>query len=265
VAAYNERQVVELFRPLLEKIDLLTIPAAPDYLLIELGDFDELLKRKFGDCILTIRRRNFMSTPSGYYTFSFKTTNNRRIFFLNIFLSNILFVSNSPTLRIKRHRTFLHEFTHCIAAFLSMEKIIKISGLISDLSKKLEAKSKLNNESHYQSLLVQFGNNPISIVNALEIFPDEHFRIGYENFNGSFSNIYKKLTLDTNIFEKYFTLELQNLFYQHVRKGEVSKSSTILRQAIAELVSNEAISSDMINLRLREELLPYYYMRAFDN
>jgi hypothetical protein len=115
---------------------------------------------------------------------------------------------------------------------------------------------------HYQSLLIQFGNSSSAITNALEIYPDEHFRLGYEDFEHSFSTVYKELILDKAIFEKYFTEALQNDFNKAIQGRDTVKATAILGNVLSMLISKETISADFINLRLREELIEYYYQKA---
>ena len=164
-------------------------------------------------------------------------------------------------MRIKRRRAIVHEFTHCIAAFLSLGRI-RTKKLTGDLIKHLINRVKVNTQIHYQSLLIQFGNSSSTITNALEIYPDEHFRLGYEDFDHSFSIVYKQLILDTTIFEKYFTAALQNDFNKAIKGGDMVKASAILGSVLSMLVSKETISADFINFRLQEELIEYYYQKA---
>jgi len=251
--------VIKLFRPLLEKIDIDNVPEEPSHQMELLSENRQYIISGLEDCVLSVCRRNFKSKANGFYTFSYKEYEGQPIYFLNIYVNNSLFVSNSPGLRIERRRTIIHEFTHCIAAFLSIGRLLT-DKLIDDLVKALISRVKINAEVHYQSLLIQFENAASTI--ALDIFPDEHFRLGYEDFDYSFSVVYKQLTLDRLIFEKYFTDDLRAKFINAIKKGNTANASAILRQALSELIANEAISADFINLRLREELIAYYYRKA---
>jgi hypothetical protein len=253
--------VIKHFRPLLDKINLDSIPEEPCYQEILLSDEKQYIRMGMEDCVLTVCRRNFKSTANGFYTFSHQEYEGQTLFFLNIYINNSLFVSNNPELRIKRRRAIVHEFTHCVAAFLSIGRI-KTQKLVDNLIKDLINRVKVNAQIHYQSLLIQFGNSSSAVTNALEIYPDEHFRLGYEEFDHSFSTVYKELILDITIFEKYFTGALQNDFYKAVQGGDMVKAVTILVNVHSMLISEETISADFINLRLREELIEYYYQKA---
>ena len=257
---HDAASIIKLFRPLLDKIDIDNIPQEPIYQQELLSDKRQYILSGMGDCVLTVSRRNFKSKANGFYTFSHKEYEGQPIFFLNIYINNSLFVSNSPGLRIERRRTIIHEFTHCIAAFLSIGRLLT-GKLIDDLVRELIRRVKINAEVHYQYLLIQFGNAS-SIANSLDIFPDEHFRLGYEDFDHSFSAVYKQLTLDRLIFEKYFTEDLRGRFSKAIKSGNTATASTILGQALTELVAKEAVSADFINLRLREEFIAYYYRKA---
>jgi len=257
---YHDVQwVIKNFRPLLDKIDIDKIPEEPDYQIEALSDSNKFIQLGMENCVLTICRRNFISTVNGYYTFSYAENEDQQIFFLNININNNLFVSNNPALREKRKRAIIHEFTHCIAAFLSLGRI-KTKLLLDGLVNKLAARVKMNEMTHYQMILSQIGNASSAVTYALGIYPDEHFRLGYEAFEYNYSTLYKNLMLDLNIFEKYFTVDRRNEFYRELKRGNIPGALTILNAACADLIAAEAISADFVNLRLREEFLGYYFL-----
>jgi len=116
----------------------------------------------------------------------------------------------------------------------------------------------MNEKTHYQMILSQIGNASSAVTYALGIYPDEHFRLEYEDFEDSFSVLYKNLILDRSIFEKYFTENRRNEFLKELKEMNISGALTILNAACVDLISTEAISADFVNLRLREEFLGYY-------
>jgi len=258
----DEQWAISQFRPLLNEIDLSSIPQAPNQFIVRLSKHAHLRKMGLEDCVLIIRRRTFTSTVNGYYTFSYRKAGNQPIFFLCIFLNEQLFVSETPALKIKRRQALVHEFTHCIAAFLLLEKPNRSRSMIDQLTLDIVAHTKLNIRNHYQSLLVQFGNGPIPMANVVGIFPDEHFRLDSMNFQGSFSTLYKYLILDFAIFEKYFTLDYREQFKEHVQTGNVESALTVLNLVCSALVSCESIAADFVKMRVREQLLPHYYLEA---
>ena len=257
---YHDVQwVIKHFRPLLDKINIDNIPEEPNYQVELLSDSRQFIQLGMENCVLSICHRNFISTVNGYYTFSYAENEKQQIFFLNININNNLFASNNPALREKRKRTIIHEFTHCIAAFLSIGRI-RTKLLLDGLVNKLAARVKMNEMTHYQMILSQIGNASSTVTYALGIYPDEHFRLGYEDFDDSFSTLYKNLILDRKIFEKYFTEDRGSDFFKELKKRNISGALTILNAACADLIAKEAISADFVNLRLREELLGYYFL-----
>ena len=258
----NEQWAIEQFRPLLDQIDISNIPRPPDHILLPLSRYAHFRKLGLGDCVFIVRRRVFESTVNGYYTFSHKIVEDKPIFFLTIFLNEHLFVSNTPNQKIKRRQILIHEFTHCIAAFLLLEKSNRANDLIAVLTAELITHTKLNRRNHYQSLIVHFGNGPIPMANALGIFPDEHFRLNSINFQGSFATLYKYLMLDFNIFEKYFSQEYRNQFKEHIQNGNVSLAYSVLTLVSSALIATELISADFVKMRIREQLLSHYYLEA---
>ena len=251
--------VIKHFRPLLDKINIDDIPQEPNYQVEVLSDTRQFIQLGMEDCVLAICRRNFMSTANGYYTFSYTENEEQHIFFLNIYINNNLFVSNNPALREKRKRAIIHEFTHCVAAFLSIGRI-KDKQLLGGLVNKLAERVRINAMTHYQMILSQIGNASSTVSYALGIYPDSHFRLGYESFEYSFSTVYKNLILDRKIFEKYFTADMRNEFFKEIKKKNTGKVVAILNTACVDLIEKEAISADFVNLRIREEFLGYYFI-----
>jgi len=258
----NEQWAIDQFRPLLDAIDLSAIPKPPNQLQIPLINFDNLKNMGLGDCVLIVRRRKFESTLNGYYTFSYIMADDKPIYFLSIFLNEMLFTSGTPTQKIKRRQTLIHEFTHCIAALLLMEKSMRTKGLIDRLTNDIVSYTDMNIRNHYQSLMVQFGNGSMPLVNVLGLYPDEHFRLDPVNFQGSFASLYKYLILDFSIFEKYFTQEYREQFKEHIKNGNVADALTILNLVSSALVASESISADFVIMRIREQLLSHYYLEA---
>jgi hypothetical protein len=216
------------------------------------------------DCVLIVRRRKFKSTLNGYYSFSYKMAGNQPIFFLSIFLNELLFINNTPALKIKRRQTLIHEFTHCIAVFLMLEKPARTTNLIDELTKDIVSYTKMNIGDHYQSLRIQFSNVSISLAKAHGLYENEHFIFGRNsiNFQGSFETLYKHLILDFTIFEKYFTLEYRDQFKEHIQKGNVRDALTILNLVSSALVASESISADFVKMRIQEQFLSHYYLEA---
>jgi hypothetical protein len=258
----NEQWAIDQFRPLLNEIDISNIPASPNYLLLRLSRYEHLRNLGLSDCVLIVRRRIFKSTVNGYYTFSYRMAGEQPIFFLSIFLNDQLFVSNTPAQKIRRRQALVHEFTHCIAAFLLMEMPNREKNLIDKLTLDLVTHTKLNIRNHYQSLIIQFGSGQIPMANVLGVYPDEHFRLDDANFQGSFATLYKHLILDFSIFEKYFTPEYRDQFKEHIQNGNVDDALMILNIVCYALVSCEFISADFVKLRVREQLLQHYYLEA---
>jgi len=262
MVARNEQWAVSQFRPLLDVIDLSAISNPLNQLQIRLKDFTNLRHLGLDDCLLIVRRRKFKSTLNGYYSFSYIIVDNQPVFILSIFLNEQLFVSNTPALQIKRRQTLIHEFTHCVAGFLFMEKKTRAKGLIDKLTNDMVTFTNMNYRNHYQSLMIQFGNGTIPLANILGLYPDEHFRLDPVNFQGSFSTLYKYLVLDFSIFEKYFTLEFREQFKEHIQNGDVESAITVFNLVCSALVARESISADFVKMRIREQLLSHYYMEA---
>lgn len=258
---HDEAWVVEHFRPLLDEIDIDNIPEEPNYQVVRLLDTPDFVKLGLEDCVLAICRRKCRTTANGFYTFRHAEQDGQEIFFLNIYINDNLFVSNSPEFREKRKRAIIHEFTHCIAAFLAIGRI-KTKTLRDGLVDDLASRVKINATEHYQLMLNQVGSASSTVTHALGIHPDEHFRLKYVDFEHSFSAVYKQLVLDRIIFEKYFTDDLKKKFFNRLKEGNTAAALTILWTACTPLIEKEAISADFVNLRLREEFLAYYFKKA---
>jgi len=63
-------------------------------------------------------------------------------------------------------------------------------------------------------------------------------------------------------FEKYFTQQYRKQFNDYIKCGNVVQAFTVLNLVSSTLVASEFISADFVKMRIREQLLPYYYMEA---
>jgi hypothetical protein len=249
--------IIERFRPLVDKIDIDNIPEEPHYQKELLSDTKQFIQLGMETCVLSVCRKNFSSIANGFYTFSCKEHEGQQVFFLNIYINNILFASNSPVLREKRRSAIMHEFTHCIAAFLSIGRI-KTKKLVDGLIDNLAERVRMNDMEHYQIIMSQIGDASSTVAYFLGIYNSEHFQLKYEDFEYSYSTVYKNLILDKHIFERYFTKDMRNDFGEAIRNRDTQRALTILNAACTNLLSAEAISADFLSLRLREEFLEYY-------
>ncbi|GHU42888.1 hypothetical protein FACS1894190_12730 [Spirochaetia bacterium] len=256
-SCHNVEWVIERFKPLLDKIDIDNVSAEPHFEKFFLADNPLYVKMGLEDCLLAVSRRKFKSPIDGFYTFRKKRVGDKDIFITTIFLNNTIYSNDNLELKIRRHRALVHELTHCIAAFLALGRIIS-ENILDTLIRELGERAKINESEHYQAILSQIRTSGVSIAMALSIFPDEHFRLGYEDFDDSYTSLYKNLILDKEKFEKYFTPQMLSDFIRNIKANKIREALNIIEEASISVSFLEAISREFISMRLQEEFLEYY-------
>lgn len=112
----------------------------------------------------------------------------------------------------KRKSVFVHEVLHLIATLLSLTEI-RLKTLKQRLIKKLKNKVTLITEELLTNLASAMRKRNID-NNAQKDF-DKHFRLGWENFQGSYFTLFEELMLSKKEFETVFTENYKKDFKEY--------------------------------------------------
>jgi hypothetical protein len=257
---YNVGWAIKLFKPLLGKIDYNKVPLNPNRQFIYLKDWRRYQIMNLSRFVVTVCRKDTGYEGDATFIFSEVRTKDGYLYFLQINLDEKTFEKSNKSnigFKIRRHRALIHEFTHCIAYFLSIRRILT-RAIINRLKKKLQSDVEMNYLTHYRDILLRSTGQTLSQDAKLGIYPDRHFRTGYEDFEGDYRSLYKNLILDKTKFDKHFEPKMQKEFFKKVKEGKLQEANAILNAIIAKVHIHESISKEFIRLHLGEELLKQY-------
>jgi hypothetical protein len=200
---------VAYFRPVLQRLSVRqgTAIGTPVFL----GSFTHLREL---DCIkkwvITILKTNLVDGKAKFISQYHKTTG---IMACYIILDEVLFVEATVPNEIRK-AVAVHEFCHFLAliyASISTSEETLRERLKERLSKTID---ELTNEQViklYQLLnkMRPFGEE----FSTFEQTKDEHFRLNFENFDLSYSDLFKNLLLSRQMFDEFFCNEKREFFF----------------------------------------------------
>lgn len=192
--------------------------------IIELADYRDFVIKGMSRCIVILEQDNLPKNIGGMLITSWErghlrntdgTTGSKtiEIYRLHILINNNICNRASHRDRSFRKITVVHEFTHAIAALCALSRV-RTENVIDRLKIVLDRKAhalylqdvaKLAielNEAFFIRLFKRLGN--ISIISQ---FPDEHYRLGFEEFPFSYPIIYEEFLFSEELFKEYCTPE----------------------------------------------------------
>ncbi len=255
------RWVLRLFRPILRELNVQDLPVSPSQRVVTLFNNKNFITNNMGKCIITIRQGNFNPDIMGYYILLYNSTHD--IFILIININQSLAGKEGAEKKVLQKIVAVHEFVHCLAALLSIKQI-ESKSLIKSLQNRLQKKIHFTTEVKLGKLLQELDANLTNTVFKSQdpdyVFPDEHFRLGYEDFPVSYPVIYRQFLLSRDLFEEYFTKTMQKQFNELINRGENVKAITLFSPIISKLIEEKALTPNFIKRRMQEEFLPHYYL-----
>lgn len=252
----DEEWAVNLFRPLVQKLELQKKSESP--VLVKVSDFRHLVIKGMGRCLIVLQRRSLSEhnpTNKGYFAFiHHKGTD---LYILSIVIDSNLYRDDSLELKIGRKAIGMHEFCHCIAAMLSLAEVSSNSLAFEKLRNHLCEKVAKTSSTDFINLMAAFSNLDQESDSLFRPFSDSHFRLGFEDFIGDYSELYINLLLPyTLVTEVLGEGKLQAL------KDALSKTSEnpavlveFLSQLVSDLSEQKALDKGFVIKRL-QVLLP---------
>lgn len=221
---------VHTFRPLMHGLDIKSLTSGVYHQITTFDDlyYQNMVKCHMDNCVIIVMRMRFSKTCyKGVFIWQYNKET--QLFCLYIFLNDNLFVN--PVIR---KAVSTHEFTHCTAALMSVSEL-ETEALIYNQMNKMKQSFHAFQDSDIQKLmndiiLSLFSKLP-KIRQLLE-FPDEHFRTGDENFQGSYTDLYSHLLFSYELFKQYFTDEMV-LKLLNQTKSETNKDISSMVKKIA--------------------------------
>lgn len=144
-----------------------------------------------------------------------------------------------------------HEYCHFIAYLISssnLPKEIFLKRIKSLFDKKLNSIY----DDDFKKLSSPYDDKLLS--DALLNFSDEHFRLGYENTQYSYSELFKGLLFPNAEFKELFNNEKQNEFENYMMSNKISEATQLFFNIISLLLSKTNLPKDFILEYSKEKL-----------
>ena len=254
----DERWAIQTFRPLLQALNVQNIPNPPDFTMVFM-DRREWIIQGMGKCMVTIEQADLPLTVGGMHV----TRYDDKLDFLTlqIVINSDLCKTNTLEERIARKIAVVHEFTHAVAALSAIARV-RSKPLIERLKRILHGKAHATNNTDIEQVIDDLSDFLEMKFNKQrkrkKSFPDEHFRLGFEDFPVSYPVIFEEFLFSKEMFEEYFSPDDIQTMCRAVRDHD-SKTFSNLVVPRAERISDEkALGFKFVLARIKAILKSIY-------
>jgi len=189
----DERWAVKTFRPLLLLLKGQNIPNPPDLLVVYMDKRDWIIQG-MGRCIVAIEQSDLPANIGGMLVTSYDTELDyfRLHILINLNLCNKTIIND----RIELKLAVTHEFIHTVATLSAISRI-RSKELIKRLRVKFYEKAHALYLQDITQLITEIsdissGNYFYQKADSERYFPDQHFRLGFEDFPVSYPIIFEE-------------------------------------------------------------------------
>jgi hypothetical protein len=247
------------------------IPALGEMTKVELSDHRNFIINGMGRCIVIIEQDNFPKNIGGmlitsHETVSVKTINGLEdITFhkLHILIDRNLCSKTTLEERIKQKITAIHEFTHTVAVLSAISKI-HTKELIILLKEKLRKKAHAIHYEDIKQLLDELSFslsiklNKQEKFNKKQYYPDEHFRLGFEDIPVSYPVIFNEFLFSKEMFEEYFSRDVIITICKAISENDNNSLLSTVPPIILNIAIEKALNAKFVLSRFLDILLPIY-------
>lgn len=240
---------VDIFRPVLQSLKIQELEL---WTFKTTSGFRDLFRFHMDRAVIVVRRCKF-SKPDykGIFIWQYNEKNN--IFALYILLNDNLYTDTSAKTGIIRKAVSTHEFVHCTAALMTIAEM-ESKTLIKNQMAKLKKSFHALGLSDVQSML----NDTKILGNTSEkedgvYFKDSHFRTGDEDFQASYSDLYKELLFSYQLFREFFTDELMREFFIALSNKD-DKVKEIISSLVKEISEKKNLEPEFVEKKIRNEM-----------
>ena len=244
---------LKVFRPLLQALHLQELKEEP--LIRHASSFKIFRRYNMANCVIVTKCKKFTNQDAlGIFVWQYDAQTD--FYALHIILNKELYVTPDKELRIKRKTTGIHEFTHCVAAMMTFSRL-KTKALIellqTKMSKTFHTLKNYELEILLRELTMPYTKEPHTPV----VFPDDHFRTGSEDFQGSYEELARNFLLSYELFCEagFFDNIKQKEFKELYTSGKIEEAVKVIVSVIEPLSEKKALSQHFIVRRLNEEFI----------
>lgn len=219
----------------------------------QINTFDDLyysnmVKCHIDNCVIVVKRMRF-SKADYKGVFIWQYDKETELFGLYIFLNDNLYAVRNAVIR---KAVSTHEFTHCTVALMSISEL-KTKALIQNQMQKMKRSFHALKDSDIKKLIKDMILSlftKIPEAQRLLEFPDEHFRTGNEDFQGSYVDLYSQLLFSYELFKQYFTDEIVRQIFNW-NKEHTNSYNVLVFDMIKRIAREKCLHKKFVELRVR--------------
>jgi hypothetical protein len=227
--------------------------------MIYLADMRDLVIKGMGRCVVIIEQRSIADNVGGMLITSYDMEFD--YFRLHIVINSSLCNKESLNDRAFQKMTVIHEFTHTVAALSAISRV-RSKDLIERLKNIFREKAHvlyLTDLEHLanelkSSLLVE--EDIKSKRATTKKFPDEHFRLGFEDFPVSYPIVFDEFLFSREMFEEYFSKDTINSVYEAL--ADVKKMANLLFPTITKISDTKSLYKNFVSARVSKFIISDY-------
>ena len=250
----DEQWAIKVFRPLLKDLKLQEKKKEP--FTVFTSQYQIFHRYNMTNCMIEVKTK-VLSSKDARGLFIWQYDEEANFYVLRIILNPVLFDTDDIELRIRRKATGIHEFTHCVASMLLFSRL-QSKVLIEKMQVKMSATFHTLDESALEALFNELTMSyDKKVRDNIITFPDEHFRIGGEEFDGSYDILARNFLLSYELFceDDFFNQTKQKEFKELLKQGKQTDALKLLISVIEPLSIKKALSQHFIIQRINEEFL----------
>ena len=205
-------------------------------------------------CVVIVKRHRFSNESyKGVFIWQYNEKND--IFVLYIILNENMYATSNRTDEVYRKAVSTHEFTHCVAALLTLSRL-NIKVLIENQHKKLAKRFHAIEGSDIKNLMTDISNSMLNPgAEQFLFFPDSHFRTGDEDFPPKYSELYRKLLLSYELFREYFTNETIGEMKLLLDSGKRDEFADIIAERIKKISEEKRLDLNFVLQCFKNEFI----------
>jgi hypothetical protein len=233
--------------------------------MIYLADMRNLIIQGMGKCVVIIEQRSLTNGIGGMLITSHDTS--LACFLLHIVINSSFCGKTSLRDRACQKIIVVHEFTHTVAALSAISRV-RSNDLIQrlkDIFRKKAHALYLTDLEHLvgeltKSSAVKKTTDPESADNA-RYFPDEHFRLGFEDIPVSYPIVFDEFLFSKEMFDEYFPKDTIDSVCEALRRRDSAKVSNLILPYINKISQDKALYEEFVVTRILDILVDEYANR----
>lgn len=250
-----------LFRPILQDLHLQDLNQK-NYVRTSMKKYG-LIKHNMERCVIVALRYSF-TDPNDKGVFVWTYDKKRDFYVLYIIINDNLYNKDmSHEGCVKRKIVTTHEFTHCTAAMLSLSKM-KSSELVTSLQKSMRKNVDVIQSVDIDSVMSEFSkeldedSKPNKTELSFRKFDDDHFRTGYEGFEGSYYDLNTNFLFSKQLFEEFFDNKQRQTFKECIKQGKLQEAVGLIKISAETVINKKKLDRKFVLNRIKTDFLPLY-------